>query len=188
MHLLRIHKLIATVRPQHVVIDPITNLAAGSAQKEVYSMLMRLLDYLKSLHITALFTNLTANIDQLVEQTDIGISSLTDTWVLCRDVESNGERNRCISVLKSRGMAHSNQVREIVMSRKGIRLVQPYVGAGLVLMGSSRMAQEAREKTEAVIRAQEIERKRKALECKRSGLEAQMRILRMDMVAEELEL
>jgi circadian clock protein KaiC len=85
-------------------------------------------------------------------------------------------------------MAHSNQVREIVMSRKGIRLVPPYVGAGLVLMGSSRLAQEAREKTEAVIRAQEIERKRKALECKRSGLEAQMRILRMDMVAEELEL
>ncbi len=124
MHLLRIHKLVEMVKPRHVIIDPITNLISGSAQKDVYSMLMRLMDHLKGQEITAMFTSLTVNSDQL-EQTDIGISSLTDTWLLCRDQELNGERNRCIYILKSRGMAHSNQVREFLMSRDGIRLVPP---------------------------------------------------------------
>jgi circadian clock protein KaiC len=124
LHLLRIHKLIETVKPQHVVIDPITNLITGSQQKEVYSMLVRLMDYLKGKNITSIFTNLNADSDKL-EQTDIGISSLTDTWILCRDLELNGERNRCVYILKSRGMHHSNQIREFVMTREGIHLVSP---------------------------------------------------------------
>ena len=187
MHLLRIHKLIEAVNPQHVVIDPITNLITGSAQKEVYSMLIRLMDYLKGRKITSVFTNLNVNSDEL-EQTDIGISSLTDTWILCRDQELNGERNRCVYVLKSRGMAHSNQVREFVMSREGIRLVPPYIGSGVVLTGSSRMAQEAKEKAEALVRSQEIEQRQEALERKRSALEAQIKVMKMDFAAEELEL
>jgi circadian clock protein KaiC len=187
MHLLRIHKLIDAVNPQHVVIDPITNLITGSAQKEVYSMLIRLMDYLKSRKITSVFTNLAVDGDAL-EQTDIGISSLTDTWILCRDLESNGERNRCVYVLKSRGMPHSHQVREFVMSREGIQLIPPYVGAGVVLTGSSRIAQEAKEKAEALARSQEIEQRQEALERKRSALEAQMKVLKMDFAAEELEL
>jgi circadian clock protein KaiC len=187
MHLLRIHKLIEAVNPQHVVIDPITNLITGSAQKDVYSMLIRLMDYLKGRKITSVFTNLNVNSDEL-EQTDIGISSLTDTWILCRDQELNGERNRCVYVLKSRGMAHSNQVREFVMSREGIRLVPPYIGSGVVLTGSSRMAQEAREKADALVRSQEIEQRQEALERKRSALEAQIKVLKMDFAAEELEL
>ncbi len=187
MHLLRIHKLIDAVKPEHVIIDPITNLVTGSAQKEVYSMLMRLMDYLKGRKITAIFTNLTTDRDEL-EQTDIGISSLTDTWILCRDLELNGERNRCIYILKSRGMAHSNQVREFVMSREGIRLVPPYVGAGVVLTGSSRLAQEAKEKADALVRSQEIEQRQEALERKRSALDAQIKVLKLDFAAEELEL
>ena len=187
MHLLRIHKLIEEVNPRHVVIDPITNLINSSAQKDVYSMLVRLMDYLKSRKITALFTNLTQNGARL-EETDIGISSLTDTWILCRDQELNGERNRCIYVLKSRGMAHSNQIREFVMNREGIRLVPPYIGSGVVLTGSSRVAQEAKEKADALIRSQEIERRQEALERKRSALEAQIKSLKMDFSAEELEL
>ena len=187
MHLLRIHKLIEAVNPQHVVIDPITNLITGSAQKDVYSMLIRLMDYLKGRKITSVFTNLNVNSDEL-EQTDIGISSLTDTWILCRDQELNGERNRCVYVLKSRGMAHSNQVREFVMSREGIRLVPPYIGSGVVLTGSSRMAQEAREKADALVRSQEIEQRQEALERKRSALEAQIKVMKMDFAAEELEL
>ena len=187
MHLLRIHKLIDAVKPQHVIIDPITNLVTGSAQKEVYSMLMRLMDYLKGRKITALLTNLTTDSDDL-EQTDIGISSLTDTWILFRDQELNGERNRCVYVLKSRGMAHSNQVREFVMTHEGIRLVPPYVGSGLVLTGSSRVAQEAKEKAEALIRFQEIEQRQEVLERKRSALDAQIKVLKMDFAAEELEL
>jgi circadian clock protein KaiC len=187
MHLLRIHKLVDAVNPQHVVIDPITNLVTGGAQKEIYSMLMRLMDYLKGRKITCVFTNLTTSSDQL-EQTDIGISSLTDTWILCRDLESNGERNRCVYVLKSRGMPHSNQIREFVMSSEGIRLIPPYIGSGVVLTGASRVAQEAKEKAEALVRSQEIERRQEALGRKRSALEAQIRILKMDFAAEELEL
>lgn len=150
-------------------------------------MLMRLMDYLKSRQITSIFTNLT-EAGEALEQTDIGVSSLTDTWILCRDQELNGERNRCMYVLKSRGMAHSNQVREFVMSRDGIRLIPPYIGAGQVLTGSSRVAQEAQEKADALLRAQEIERKQEALERKRSALEAQIRVLQMEFGTEELEL
>jgi circadian clock protein KaiC len=187
MHLLRIHKLIDAVNPQHVVIDPITNLITGSAQKDVYSMLVRLMDYLKSRKITAVFTNLTVDGDAL-EQTDIGISSLTDTWILCRDQELNGERNRCVYILKSRGMPHSNQVREFVMSHEGIRLIPPYIGSGVVLTGSTRIAQEAKERADALIRSQEIDQRQEALERKRGAVEAQIKVLKMDFAAEELEL
>jgi len=186
-HLLRIHELIETVKPQHVVIDPITNLINGSGAKEIYSMLMRLMDYLKSQQITSIFTNLTDG-NESAEQTEVGISSLTDTWLLCRDQELNGERNRCLYVLKSRGMPHSRQVREFVMGADGIRLIAPYVGAGQVLTGASRVAQEAREKAEWLLRSQEIERKQEALERKRGALEAQIRALQVEFMAEELEL
>ncbi len=187
MHLLRIHKLIEAVKPRHVIIDPITNLVNGSAQADVYSMLVRLMDYLKSRQITSIFTNLTQNGESL-EQTDIGISSLTDAWILCRDLEFNGERNRCVYVLKARGLAHSNQIREFVLSSEGVRLVPPYIGAGTVLTGSSRVAQEAKEKAEALARSEEIERKQEALERKRNALDAQMKVLKMEFAAEELEL
>jgi circadian clock protein KaiC len=150
-------------------------------------MLIRLMDYLKNRKITTLLTNLT-NDGEALENTDIGISSLTDTWILCRDLESNGERNRCVYILKSRGMAHSNQVREFVMSREGIRLIPPYIGSGVVLTGSSRVAQEAKEKAEALIRSEEIEKKQQALERKRSALEAQVKVLKLDFDAEEQDL
>jgi circadian clock protein KaiC len=145
------------------------------------------MDYLKGCQITSIFTNLTVDSDEL-EQTDIGISSLTDTWILCRDLELNGERNRCVYILKSRGMAHSNQVREFVMSDGGIRLVPPYIGSGLVLTGSSRAAQEAKERADALVRSQEIDQRLEALERKRNALEAQIKVLKMDFAAEELEL
>jgi circadian clock protein KaiC len=100
----------------------------------------------------------------------------------------NGERNRCVYILKSRGMAHSNQVREFVMSGEGIQLVPPYVGSGVVLTGSSRVAREAKEKADALIRSQEIDQRQEALERKRTALEAQIKVLKMDFAAEELEL
>jgi circadian clock protein KaiC len=187
LHLLRIHKLIERVKPQHVVIDPITNLITGSQKEEVYSMLVRLMDHLKKQGITSFFTNLNSDNDKL-EQTDLGVSSLTDTWVLCRDLEFNGERNRCIYILKSRGMPHSNQIREFVMGAEGIRLIPPYIGAGLVLTGSSRMAQETKEKAEELLRLRDIEQKQEALESKRSALDAQIKTLNLEFAAEELEL
>ena len=117
MHLLRIHDLVDDFNPQVVIVDPITNLISANLN-EVHAMLMRLLDFLKDRQITAMFTTLTAN-RGAEEQTEVGISSLTDTWILLRDLELNGERNRCLYVLKSRGMAHSNQIREFVLSRTG---------------------------------------------------------------------
>src|SRR5579863_9447375 len=186
MHLLRIHRLIERLKPKCVVIDPITNLITGSSEKEVYSMLVRLIDFLKGAGITAVFVSLTSGGDDL-EETNVGVSSLTDTWILLRDVELNGERNRCLYILKSRGMAHSNQVREFVMTNQGIRLIPAYIGAGGVLTGSSRLSQEARERAEAVGRIQENRRRQEELNRKRTALQAQISSLQAEVAAVQQE-
>jgi circadian clock protein KaiC len=186
MHLLRIHKLIERVKPQCVVIDPITNLGNGSEGKEVYSMVLRLLDFLKNAGITAIFVSLTEGGENL-EQTGVGISSLTDTWILLRDVELNGERNRCLYVLKSRGMAHSNQLREFTMTEKGIRLIPAYVGPSGVLTGSSRVAQEAKESAEVRARKEEAQRKKQQIEQKSLVLQAQIAALQREFAGVEQE-
>jgi circadian clock protein KaiC len=186
MHLLRIHKLIEKVQPHCVVIDPITNLMNGSTDKEVYSMLMRLLDFLKVAGITAIFISLTSGGTEL-ERTTVGISSLTDTWILLRDLELNGERNRCLYVLKSRGMAHSNQLREFVITGQGLRLLPVYIGPGGVLTGSSRVTQESAERAEAVQKQQEIERKQQDAARKRLAIQAQVTALQAELDAVEKE-
>jgi circadian clock protein KaiC len=184
MHLLRIHKIVVEHKPQAVILDPITNLLMGG-QQELHSMLMRLIDFLKREQITAVFTSLTSGRNKEFEQTDAGISSLIDTWIFLRDVELNGERNRCIYVLKSRGMAHSNQVREFVMSKDGVRLLPVYIGSGTVLTGAARLAQEAREKAENLIRQQTTEEQRRVLEGKRKAVDAQVAALRSEFAQEE---
>lgn len=186
MHLLRIHKLVEKIRPQCVVIDPVTNLINGSSDKEVYSMLTRLIDFLKGARITAVFVSLTGGGDSQ-EKTSVGISSLTDTWILLRDLELNGERNRCLYVLKSRGMAHSNQVREFIMTPQGIKLVPVYIGSGGVLTGSSRVAQEAKEKSDTFLREQEMQRKQQEINGKRLALEAQIAALQAEHAVVERE-
>jgi len=115
------------------------------------------------------------------------VSSLIDTWILLRDIELAGERNRGIYVLKSRGMKHSNQIREFVITPEGIRLEDVYVGPEGVLTGSMRAAQEDREKAAAVARAQEMERKQRDLERKRAALEGQIAALRSEYEAVEEE-
>jgi circadian clock protein KaiC len=185
MHLLRVHDLVNEFKPQVVIVDPITNLVSANLN-EVPAMLMRLLDFLKDRHITAMFTTLTAN-RGAEEQTEVGISSLTDTWILLRDLELNGERNRCLYVLKSRGMAHSNQIREFVLSRTGVRLLPAYVGAGTVYTGSARVAQEARERAEALREQQQLEEKRKEFSAKRNLLESQIAALRSELSSGEAE-
>jgi circadian clock protein KaiC len=184
LHLLRIHKLVERFKPEVVIIDPITNLISGHVN-EVHSMLMRLLDFLKARQITAMFTALTQGVNKDVEQTDVGISSLIDSWIMLRDTELNGERNRCIYVLKSRGMAHSNQVREFLMTHEGIKLIPVYIGSGQVLTGSARMNQETQEKATNVLRRQGIEERRKALEVRRRSVEAQVAALRASLADEE---
>ena len=120
-----------------------------------------------------------------LERTDAAISSLVDTWLVLRDLESNGERNRGLHVLKSRGMGHSNQVREFVLSQTGIQLTDVYVGPSGMLTGSARVAQEARERAEHVSLNEEAERQQLALECKRAALEGQIAALRAEFSAEE---
>lgn len=184
MHLLRIHKLIEQFQPKAVVIDPVTNLISGSTAKDVQAMLTRLLDFLKMRKVTALFTSLTAAGESL-EHTNLAISSLIDTWVLLRDIELNGERNRAVYLVKSRGMAHSNQLREFVMGKNGIRLIPAYVGVGGVLTGSSRLAQQAKEKSEMLSREQEIERQKVELDRQRQALQVQIAALQSESVAKE---
>lgn len=186
MHLLQIHKLIESFKPEVVVIDPISNLMIGN-DYEVRSMLMRLIDFLKMRQITAMFTALIAGSQKDFEQTEVGVSSLTDTWILVRDLELNGERNRCVYVLKSRGMAHSNQVREFVLSRRGIRLLPVYVGAGTVLTGSARLSQEARETADAMARQQTAEEKLRSRDRRRKAVEAQIAALRAELSVDETE-
>jgi circadian clock protein KaiC len=185
MHLLRIHELVDQFNPQVVIVDPITNLISASLN-EVHGMLMRLLDFLKDRQITAMFTTLTAN-RGADEQTEVGISSLTDTWILLRDLELNGERNRCLYVLKSRGMAHSNQIREFVLSRTGVHLLPAYIGSGTVYTGSARVAQEARERAEASREQQQLEEKRKEFSTRRNLLESQIAALRSELSSGEAE-
>ena len=124
MHLLRIDKLIDTLKPEAVIIDPVSNLIGTSTQRDVQSMLMRLIDFLKEKGITALLITLTKGGKHL-EGTEEQISSLIDTWILVRYVEQSGERNRCLYILKSRGMAHSNQLREFMITSQGIKLLTP---------------------------------------------------------------
>jgi circadian clock protein KaiC len=185
MHLVKMYKLINEFKPKVVIIDPVTNLIAIGSDTEVKSMLARLIDFLKANQITALFTNLSHGAS--LEQTEFGISSLMDTWLLLRDIEIGGERNRGLFILKSRGMAHSNQIREFLLTDKGIDLINVYLGPGGVLTGAARSAQEAQEKASELMRREEIESKKRELERKRVALEAQITALRSEFDAAEEE-
>jgi circadian clock protein KaiC len=187
MHLVMMHKLIVQFQPHVVVLDPITNFTAVGSDIEVKGALMRLIDSLKRQHITAFFTSLTADAEN-IEHTEVGISSLADTWLLVKMIETNGERNRGIYVLKSRGMAHSNQIREFMLTGRGVQLLDVYQGAEGVLTGTARLAQEAKERADVLARQQEIERAKRELERKRHALEAQINALRADFRAEEEEM
>ncbi|HSW53482.1 MAG TPA: circadian clock protein KaiC [Ignavibacteriaceae bacterium] len=185
-HLTTTLKLINKVNPQIVVLDPIDAFIMGENQTEVKIMLLRIVDYLKMRNITALFTSLT-NASKNQEFTDMAISSLIDTWLLLRDIEIGGERNRGLYILKSRGMNHSNQIREFILTEHGIELLDVYVGPEGVLTGSARLTQEAKNHEAQILRQQEIERKRSGLELKRAATEANIVVLQSEFKAEEVE-
>ena len=185
-HLTTSIKLINKFEPDIVILDPINAFIVGENSTEVKTMLLRLVDFLKMKRITAFFTNLsTAN--ENMEETDVYISSLIDTWLLLRDIEIGGERNRGLYVLKSRGMAHSNQIREFKLTNKGIQLLDVYVGADGVLTGSARLSQETKDEAEQLLRHQEIGSKQFGLERKRDAMEAQIVVLRSEFEAEQSE-
>ena len=185
-HLVAIHKQIGDLHPSVVIVDPITSLVSNADRNDVLAMSTRLVDYLKSEQITGFFISLSTQ-GSTLEMTEISISSLMDTWLLLRDIELNGERNRGMYVLKSRGMRHSNQIREFVLTNKGIRLMKVYLGSEGVLTGSARVAQEAKEKEAALERAQRSEAAAAELEHKRMSMEARIAAMRAEFEAEKLE-
>jgi len=186
MHLAVTHKLVNQFKPDVVILDPINTFVVGDEAYEIKTMLMRIVDFLKAKQITALFTSLTLA-ENNKESSDVGISSLIDTWLLLRDIELNGERNRGMYVLKSRGMANSNQIREFILTSHGVELRDVYVGASGVLTGSARIAQEALENAEVLTRKQDIERKKREVERKRKAMEAQIATLHANFEQEESE-
>ncbi len=187
MHLLSVHKAVGSFKPDLVVVDPISNLFAVGIPSDVTLMLTRLIDFLKGRGVTTILTSLTHGATPL-EVTDVAVSSLVDSWLLLRDIELGGERNRGLYILKSRGMAHSNQIREYKLTDHGIELLDVYVGPEGVLTGTARMAQVAREKAASLDRQQEVERKRRELERKRRAMRARIEALQADYQSVEEEM
>jgi circadian clock protein KaiC len=192
VHLALLHKTISEYDPSVVVVDPITNFLAVAAAPETKSMLTRLIDLLKTRQITAMFTSLTgSNVE--IEDSEVGVSSLMDAWLLVKNVESNGERNRGLYILKARGIGHSNQVREFLLTSHGIELIDAYVGTEGMLMGSARAAQSAREKVAMLEREESRQRKQRELRRKQQLYEAQLVLLKSqyeserDMLLKQLE-
>jgi circadian clock protein KaiC len=187
-----IHQVVTEFNPSVVVVDPITNFLAIGDSVETKSMLTRLIDLLKLRQITAIFTSLTSARTE-VEDSEVGVSSLMDAWLLVKTIETNGERNRGLYILKARGIAHSNQVREFLLTDHGIELIDAYVGAEGVLMGTARSTQLARERAAEVERQQVSARKERELRRKQELYEAQLLTLKgqyeteRDAILRELE-
>lgn len=192
IHLALIQKAVTEFNPTVVVVDPITNFLGVADVIETKSMLTRLIDFLKVRQITGMFTSLTSA-EVAIENSVVDVSSLMDAWLLVRTIESNGERNRGLYILKARGIAHSNQVREFLLTEHGIELVDAYVGTEGVLMGSARSSQFAREKAAEVEREQATARKQRELRRKQETYEAQLQALKghyeseRDAILRELE-
>lgn len=187
-HLLTIQNVIKEFKPHAVIIDPITNFDLIGTELEIKSMMTRLIDFLKAQQITALFTSLATTIDPR-EQTEIGISSLIDSWLVLQNLEQAGERTRGITILKSRGIAHSNQIREFIITSNGIKLEKIYVGPNGILTGSARLDQEEQEKLHLLLQEKETLRRKKLLEHKKALLEAKIMALKSEFDAdvEEIE-
>jgi circadian clock protein KaiC len=192
IHLALIHREITEFKPAVVVVDPITNFLAVGDRPETKAMLTRLIDFLKMQQITGMFTSLTSA-ESAIEDSEVDVSSLIDTWLLLRTIESNGERNRGLYILKARGIAHSNQIREFVLTEHGIELIDAYIGTEGVLMGSARSTQLARERAAEVERQQAAARKQRELQRKQELYEAQLQALKgqfeseRDAILKELE-
>jgi circadian clock protein KaiC len=183
-HLLVTHHCVSSFKPSVVVVDPITNLLMVSTLGEVRSMLTRMVDFLKTQQITAIFTSLTAGGGPL-EANEADVSSLMDTWLLLKTIEVGGEMNRALYVLKSRGMSHSNQIREFLLTNDGLHLLDVYLGSEGVLTGAARVSQEGREKAAGTSRRQQQETRGRELERKRRIFDARLLMLRAEFEVEE---
>jgi circadian clock protein KaiC len=187
MHLATMFKEIAAFQPHVVIVDPVTSLMELGTASEGKGMVTRLIDYLKAGQVTSLFTSLTQG-GHALQQSEGGMSSLMDSWILLQDFEGNGERNRVLYVLKARGMKHSNQIREFLISDHGIDVVDAYIGASGVLTGSARAAQNALETAAVLAGQQEAAQLVREVERKRDALERQISALRDEHETEAAEL
>lgn len=187
MHLAIMLREVQRHQPSIVVLDPISAFMESGDRLEVQSMLLRMVDFLKNRGVTAIFTHLMH--DQVgTVATDAGLSSLMDAWILMLNREASGEFNRELYLLKARGTAHSNQVREFVMSRNGIQLKPPYLGESGALTGSARKFEEARSRRVELERLAEVERKQSEIATRRRKALAQIEALRAELEADEKEL
>jgi circadian clock protein KaiC len=185
MHLARMHRDVEQFAPEAVVVDPVS--AFRGPEIEVHATMLRMVDLLKTRGITGVFTNLCGT-EQQPSHGEHGLSSLMDTWISLRDIEADGERNRGLYILKSRGMGHSNQIREYTLTAAGMQLMAPYFGPGGVLTGSARVAQASREQAEALARRQEAARRRRQIEARSAVIERQIAELRASLEQEREEL
>ncbi|MEG4940275.1 circadian clock protein KaiC [Microcoleus sp. F4-D5] len=188
MRLFAIHSWVKKFQPSTIVIDPMSNLILSGSFMQTKSFFLRLIDYLKSQGITILLTDLTpGNAHQDHEQTEMGISSLMDTWLELQTLKVNGERNRILYALKSRGMKHSNQVREFLITDEGVNLVEVYLGEGQVLTGTERLNQELKEKSTYKKRRHNFELKKREHEQEKKVLQAQINALQMQLLNRDAE-
>ena len=187
MNLVMIYKAINKLRPAAVILDPISDLTAVGDFREVKQMLTRLLDFAKGRGVTALCTDLTSNASA-PGKTEVGISSLMDTWILVQNLEQNGERNRGLYIMKSRGMEHSNQIREFILTSTGAKLIDVYAGSDKVLTGASRIAKEAEDAAAELDRKAVLEGKKRDLKRRKQTLEAQIKVLQSQFETEEEEI
>ena len=180
-------KMVAEIKPKVVIIDPVSSFITAGTEMDAKSMLMRMIDLLKARQITALMTSLT-DATHAVEQSEVGVSSLIDTWVMLRNLEQGGERTRTLSIIKSRGMKHSNQARELIITDDGVDLAQVFVGPdGTILTGSARVAQEAADRAAAIAMDEDAARKRAAMLRKQKTVEARIAAMQADLTAEAEE-
>ncbi|MHB2147669.1 circadian clock protein KaiC [Calditrichota bacterium LG25] len=183
MHLAKMINLINKVSPSVIVIDPINSFLTDSEERDVKLMLMRFTDLLKEKNISAFMLSLTGG-GEHTERTNVAISSIVDTWIILRDVEQAGERNRALFILKSRGHKHSNQVREFLITSQGIKLVEIYEGAEGLLTGSARVAQKTREEMELENLNQELKRLEKLISSRKKLFDNQIELLKANFESE----
>jgi circadian clock protein KaiC len=187
MHLVVIYKLIRQFKPKVVILDPITNLITVGDVSEVKSILIRLIDFLQNEQITVMFTALTLA-GEKHNRADEDVSSLVDAWISVRDIELNGERNRGLYILKSRGMKNSNQVREFIITDHGIEIIDVALGPDGVLIGSARELYQLEKVTGEALQQSALNRKNKEIESKKLMLESKIAALNseFELVKDEL--
>jgi len=185
-HLAAMHRQVMRFEPAVVIVDPLSALLSAGKPDDVQAMVLRLIDFLKTRGVTALFTSLThGNVENA--RTDVQVSSLIDAWLLLYNKEYYGEHNRQLYLLKSRGMAHSNQVREFLLTNRGIQLREVYVGPKGVLTGAARRQQEYNDAAANAVGQEESERRKREAAYKRRQIEARIAVLQADLAAEEAE-